>query len=155
MKDMAIHQYHIPAYDWGFLNVFPFFLGMFTTNFLLTFVKMLKDGTLKNYWSAPGLGREYLLAVAIGIPWYLGQGVGYPAAQAILGPLGVAVGAALFMGSIVIVSAGLGVATGEWQGVPSTTMRKLYIAIFLLVTAMSVISIGNYLQQVVLKAVSG
>jgi L-rhamnose-H+ transport protein len=155
MKDMAIHQYHIPAYAWGFLNVFPFFLGMFTTNFLLTFVKMLRDGTLKNYRSAPGLGREYLLAVAIAIPWYLGQGVGYTAAQAILGPLGVAVGAALFMGAIVIVSAALGVATGEWQGAPSHTMRTLYLALFLLVAAMSVISIGNYLQQVVLSAVPG
>jgi len=154
MKDMAIHQYHIPAYAWGFLNIFPFFLGMFVTNFLLTFVKMLRDGTLKNYWSAPGLGREYLLAVAIGIPWYLGQGVGYTAAQAILGPLGVAVGAALFMGAIVIVSAALGVATGEWRDAPPSTMRKLYTAIFFLVVAMSVISVGNYLQQVVLNPVA-
>lgn len=130
MKDMATHQYHIPAYAWGFLNVFPFFLGMFTTNILLTVIKMVRDGTLKNYWTAPGLRREYLLAVAIAVPWYFGQGVGYTTAQAILGPLGVAVGAALFMGAIVIVSAVLGVATGEWEAVPRSTMRKLYFALF-------------------------
>lgn len=77
--------------------------------------------------------------------------MGYTAGQAILGPLGVAVGAALFMGAIVIVSSALGMATGEWKAVPPTTMRKLYFALFFLVTAMSVISIGNYLQQVVLN----
>jgi hypothetical protein len=112
---------------------------------------MVKDKTLKNYWSASGLRREYLLGALIGVLWYLGQGVGYTAGQAILGPLGVAVGAALFMGAIIVVSNVLGVRTGEWHGVPGATMRKLYIALVLLVVAMSVIAVGNYLQQVVFE----
>ncbi len=150
MKALAIEHYHVPAYAWGFLNTLPFFLGMFTINFVLTVPKMIKDGSLQNFWSAPGRTREYLLGASIGVLWYLGQGVGYTAGQATLGPLGVAVGAALFMGTMMIVSNLLGVRTGEWAGVPRQTMRKVYIALALLVIAMVVIAVGNYLQQVVL-----
>jgi L-rhamnose-H+ transport protein len=147
MKAMAIEQFHVPTYAWGFLNTAPFFLGMFTINLLLTGIKMIKDHTLVNYWSAPQLKREYLLAVAIGVIWYLSQGVGYTSAQAILGPLGVPVGGGLFMGTIMATSNVLGVYTGEWDGVPRKTMRKLYAALILLIVAMAVIGLGNYLQQ--------
>jgi L-rhamnose-H+ transport protein len=147
MKAMAIEQFHVPMYAWGFLNTAPFFLGMFTINLLLTGVKMIKDDTLTNYWSAPQLRREYLLAVGIGVIWYLSQGVGYTTAQAMLGPLGVPVGGGLFMGTIMAASNVLGVYTGEWKGVPRKTMRKLYIALGLLIVAMAVIALGNYLQQ--------
>jgi len=112
---------------------------------------MVRDKTLKNYWSASGLRREYLLGASIGLLWYVGQGVGYTIGQAVLGPLGVAVGAALFMGTMMVVSNVLGVRTGEWKGVPGVIMRKLYIALVLLVVAMAVIAVGNYLQQVVFE----
>ena len=151
MKALALTQYNVPLYAWGFLNTLPFFLGMFTINLILTTAKMVRDGTLKNYWAASGLGREYLLGASIGLMWYIGQGVGYTVGQAVLGPLGVAVGAALFMGTIMIVSNVLGVRTGEWVGVPRATMKKLYVALVLLVVAMSVIAVGNYLQQVVFE----
>lgn len=147
MKDMATKQYQVPEYLWGFLNIVPFFLGMFTINLILTLIKMAKDGSLKNYWSAPGLGREYLLAISIGLLWYLGQGVSYAAGNTLLGPLGVSVGAALFMGMMMVVSNVAGVRTGEWQGVSSGTMRLLYAGLGILVAAMMVISIGNYFQQ--------
>jgi L-rhamnose-H+ transport protein len=151
MKALALSQYNVPLYAWGFLNTLPFFLGMFTVNLILTTAKMVRDKSLKNYWSASGLRREYLLGASIGVLWYVGQGVGYTMGQAVLGPLGVAVGAALFMGTMMVVSNVLGVRTGEWKGVPSATMRKLYVALVLLVVAMSVIAIGNYLQQVVFE----
>ena len=152
MKSMAIEQFHVPAYAWGFLNTVPFFLGMFTINLFLTGGKMIKDGALTRYWSAPQLKREYLLAVTVGVVWYLGQGIGYTAAQAVLGPLGVAVGGALFMGTIMAVSNLLGVYTGEWKGAPPKTMRKLYIALVLLIVAMSIVALGNYFQQTVIDA---
>jgi L-rhamnose-H+ transport protein len=151
MKALALSQYNVPLYAWGFLNTLPFFLGMFTINLILTTTKMVRDKSLKNYWSGSGLSREYLLGASIGVLWYVGQGVGYTMGQAVLGPLGVAVGAALFMGTMMIVSNVLGVRTGEWKGVPGATMRKLYIALVLLVVAMSVIAVGNYLQQVVFE----
>jgi L-rhamnose-H+ transport protein len=151
MKALALSQYDVPLYAWGFLNTLPFFLGMFTINLILTTAKMVRDGSLKNYWCAAGLRREYLLGASIGLLWYLGQGVGYTIGQAVLGPLGVAVGAALFMGTMMVVSNVLGVRTGEWDGVPRATMKKLYAALVLLVVAMSVIAVGNYLQQVVFE----
>lgn len=152
MKDIATQRYDVADYAWGFLNVVPFFLGLFTTNLIITVAKMVKDGSLKNYWAAPGLGREYLLAAAIGLLWYLGQGVAYPSGQGILGPLGVAVGAALFMGMIIVVSNVAGVWTGEWKGVSARTMRMLRIAVAILVVAMAVVAVGNYLQQVYAEA---
>jgi len=52
---------------------------------------------------------------------------------------------------MMVVSNVLGVRTGEWEGVAPVTMRKLYIALAILVVAMSVIAVGNYLQQVVFE----
>jgi L-rhamnose-H+ transport protein len=147
MKMMAIEQFHVPAFAWGFLNIVPFFLGMFTINLFITGGRMIKDNTLRNYWSAPELGREYSLAVGIGVVWYLSQGVGYTAAQAMLGPLGVPVGGGLFMGTIIASSNLLGIYTGEWKGCAPGTMRKSYVALGLLIVAMAVIALGNYLRK--------
>ena len=147
MKPIAVDQFHVPLYKWGFLNVLPFFLGMFTINLVLTMIKMAKDGSLRNYWAVSNLGREYFLGISIGVLWYLGQGVAYPAGHALLGPLGVPVGAALFMGMIMVVSNIVGVRTGEWKGVSVKTLRILYTSLFFLVLAMMVIGVGNYLQQ--------
>ncbi|OGO39188.1 MAG: hypothetical protein A2147_09315 [Chloroflexi bacterium RBG_16_57_8] len=151
MKDIAMQQFNVEPYEWGFLNIVPFFLGMFTVNLILTVVKMAKDGTLKNYWSAPGLPREYSLGFVIALLWYLGQGVAYPAGQGVLGPLGVAVGAALFMGMIMVVANIAGIRTGEWKGASRGTIRILYAAIVVLVLAVAVIAAGNYLQQYVFE----
>ena len=147
MKAVAIDKYGVNDYLWGFLNVVPFFFGMFTTNLLIMLGKMIRDGSLKNYWAARGLGREYALAALIGLVWYLGQGIGYTVGFNLLGPLGVAVGAALFMGTMIVASNIAGVRTGEWKGVKADTTRALYIGLFLLVLAMIVIAVGNYMQQ--------
>jgi L-rhamnose-H+ transport protein len=147
MKDLAVTKYAVPEHLWGFLNILPFFLGMFSVNLILTVAKMVKDKTLNNYWSAGGLGREYLLAVLIGLLWYLGQGVCYTAGHTLLGPLGVAVGAALFMGMMMVVSNLAGIQTGEWDDVDPGTRRLLYGGLGVLVAAMTIIAVGNYLQQ--------
>ena len=147
MKSMAIEQYNVPEHFWGFLNILPFFLGMFTINVVLTVSKMIKDGSLKNFWSASGLAREYFLAFSVAALWYLGQGVCYAAGHTMLGPLGVAIGAALFMGTMIVASNISGVKTGEWKGVSPKTLRILYVGLAVLVLAMAVTAIGNYLQD--------
>ncbi len=152
MKAVAVEKFGVAEHYWGFLNVLPLFLGMFSVNLVLTLAKTIKDGSLKNYWNAAGLAREYLLGMSIGVTWYLGQGVAYPIGQAILGPLGVAVGAALFMGMIMVISNIAGIRTGEWQGVSPRTMRMLRAALVILVIAMTVIALGNYLQQRVFES---
>jgi len=147
MKDIAVTRYDVPEHFWGFLNILPFMLGMFTVNLLLTVAKMVRERTLRNFWAARGLLREYFLGFTIGLLWYLGQGVCYTAGHTFLGPLGVAVGAALFMGTMMVASNVAGIRTGEWEGVGPSTMRALYSAITVLVIAMTVIAVGNYLQQ--------
>lgn len=147
MKAMAIQEFGVASYAWGFLNMLPFLTGMFTVNIVLMVAKMFREGTLRNFWAAPTLGREYLLGVLMSLMWYSGQGVAYPAAQAVLGPLGVAVGAALLMGTIMVASNIAGIRTGEWKGSSVHTMRMLYAAISILVLATTVIAAGNYIQQ--------
>jgi len=147
MKATAINQFGVKNFAWGFLNMFPFFAGMFTLNMLLMLIKMIRQGTFKNFWAASGLGREYLLGIAMSLMWYTGQGVAFPAAQAIMGPLGVAVGAALLIGTIMVASNIAGIRTGEWNGVPTKAKRKLYWSIGMMIIATVVVAVGNYLQQ--------
>jgi L-rhamnose-H+ transport protein len=147
MKAIAIEKYAIKEHLWGFLNVVPLFLGMFTINVFLTVSKMIKEHNLKNYWSAKGLSREYILACLIALLWYVGQGICYVAGHTMLGSLGVAVGAALFMGSIMLTSNISGIKTGEWKGVSRRTMKLLYAGLIFLIIAMTTVSIGNYLQE--------
>jgi hypothetical protein len=154
MKATATHDFGVAPYAWGFLNMFPFFSGMFTVNIALMSAKMIKEKTLTNFWKARGLRREYMLGLLMSLMWYLGQGVAYPAAQAILGPLGVAVGAALLMGSIMVTSNVAGIRTKEWEGASAETMRLLYSAIVILVLATTLVAVGNYVQQQVIDVAS-
>jgi len=74
-----------------------------------------------------------------------GQGVSYTAGHALLGPLGVAVGAALF--TMMVVSNVLGLPTGEWKGVDPKTLEFLRVALIVLIVAMTIVATGNYFQQ--------
>lgn len=73
MKVMATQQFGVAPYGWGFLNMFPFFVGMFCVGMALMGARMVKERTVSNFWAAPGLGREYLLDLSMGLLWYLGQ----------------------------------------------------------------------------------
>jgi L-rhamnose-H+ transport protein len=145
MEVTATQRFGVASFAWGFLNMFPFFVGLFTVNIVLMGTKMVQERTVSNFWRAPGLGREYLLGISMSLLWYSGQGVAYPMAQAILGPLGVAVGAALLMGTIMVASNVAGIRTGEWKGSSARTMHILYAAIAILVVATTVAAVGNYL----------
>lgn len=72
----------------------------------------------------------------------------------ILGPPGVAVGAALLTSTIVVVSNVAGIRTGEWKGSSAWTMRMVYTAIVVLVVATTVVAVENYMQQQVLEVTS-
>ncbi len=127
-------------------NNLPFMIGMLVMNLFLGVPKMVKQGTLRNYWSGSGLVREYLLCLGIALPWFVGQGVFYAMGKTQLGPLGVSIGAALFMGTMIVISNVVGVGMGEWKGVSAKTTRTLYWGLIFLVIAMVVIAIGNALQ---------
>ena len=104
-------------------------IGIFVPSLIATLLKMIKDGTLKNYWAAPGLAREYVLAIVAGLICGLGADLLFPAGHAIIGELGVPAGLAFFSGMSTVGSTVSGITTGEWKGVSSRALRKLYLAI--------------------------
>jgi hypothetical protein len=122
----------------------PWYVGAFALNLIYLIGKMLKDGTLGNYFRIlPGLGREYMLALSIGVLWYVGQGILYLAGFQKLGSLGVPVGAALFMTSVIVTSNVTGLRTKEWDDVPDGIRAVMYRAVALLVAGVVVIGVGN------------
>jgi L-rhamnose-H+ transport protein len=146
VRDTAI-SHNVHSAFAGQFNNLPFFIGMLVINVAITFPKMMRDNTLKNYWAAPHLGFEYFLAMFIGLLWFLGQGVAYAVGLTRLGHLGVSVGAALFMGTMILISNVVGVRTGEWKGVSAPARNMLTRGLVLLVLAMVIMSVGNGLQQ--------
>jgi len=147
MKATAINQFGVKNFAWGFLNMFPFFAGMFTLNMLLMLIKMIRQGTFKNFWAASGLGREYLLGIAMSLMWYTGQGVAFPAAQAIMGTSGRSCRRRAANRDDHGCFEHRRYSTGEWNGVPTKAKRKLYWSIGMMIIATVVVAVGNYLQQ--------
>jgi L-rhamnose-H+ transport protein len=149
LKAAAITQFGVKEALWPVLNVIPLFAGMFTINLVYCLFRMAKTGTFKNYWCGTRLGVEYLLAAAIGIAWFLGQGVCYAVGFTMLGSLGVPVGAAVFMGVMIVVSNVLGLKTGEWKQAEPRIMRLMYAGIILEILAVTIVGVGNHfmLQQ--------
>jgi len=144
LKTIATQQFGVKETLWPVVNVVPLFAGMFTINLAYCLLKMTKDGTLKNYWRGSRLGLEYILALSIGIFWFLGQGVCYTTGFTMLGSLGVPVGAALFMGAMIVVSNLLGLKTGEWAQASPKILRLMYVGIVLEVLAVAVVGLGNH-----------
>lgn len=142
----ATTQYGVPRSLAPVVVLLPWYLGVFVLNLVYCIAKMAKDGTLENYFKrVPGLGREYLLAISIGLLWYLGQGVLYLAGFQRLGVLGVPVGAALFMASTIVSSNASGVITKEWDGVPKPIANLMFTAVVILLLGIVVIGVGNAL----------
>ena len=144
LKTIAIGQFGVKETLWPVLNVIPLFAGMFTINSVYCLIKMAKDGTLGNYWKPARLGREYFLALTIGILWFLGQGICYTVGFTMLGNLGVPVGAAVFLGTMIVVSNLTGLRTGEWKLAEPKVLRLMYTGIVLVILAVALVGAGNH-----------
>jgi L-rhamnose-H+ transport protein len=144
----ATTQFHVSLPLAPFVVLLPWYMGNFVLNFIYCVGKMNRDRTLANYVrGGGGLGLEYLLAVSIGVLWYAGQGSLYLAGFQRLGSLGVPVGAALFMGSIIVTSNLSGLMTKEWDRVPRSIARLMYGAVAVLLLGIAVVGVGNYLAS--------
>jgi len=144
LKEIAIHRFGVSETLWPIANVIPLFAGMFAVTLIYCLFKMTKEGTLVNYWKPDGLRREYVLAIVLGVLWFLGQGICYATGFTMLGKLGVSVGAAVFMSSAIAFSNLLGLRTGEWKGAPLSTVKILYSGVLAEILAIAIIGIGNY-----------
>ena len=144
----ATTQFHISQALAPFVVLLPWYMGNFVLNLVYCVGKMSRDGTLANYVRGRrGLGLEYLLAISIGVLWYAGQGALYLAGFQRLGSLGVPVGAALFMGSIIVTSNLSGLMTKEWDRVPRSIATLMYGAVAVLLLGIAVVGVGNYLAS--------
>ena len=148
LKALAITQFGVKESLWPVLNVIPLFVGMFSISLVYCLVKLAKQRTLTRYWKGPGLGWEYLLALGLGIVWYLGQGVCYAVGFTKLGSLGVPVGAAVFMGTMIVVSNLVGLRTGEWKMAEPKVLRLLYAAIVIEALGVAIVGLGNHFMVV-------
>lgn len=145
IRAVASGKYGIPDRLWPVLVFLPLYAGMFVVNSLYFLPKMVMNNTLRNYWEASnGLAKEYGLAVAIAVPWFVATVVLYPAGFTLLGPLGVSVGAGLFMGMMIVSSNILGLKTGEWKDSARAVLRMLYAGVAVILFAMVVFGLGNH-----------
>ena len=66
-------------------------------------------------YAAPGSGANWFYTAAMGLMW-MGSVAGYGVSSALMGPLGKAMGFAVFLGIAIITGNLWGVLTGEWRG---------------------------------------
>ena len=83
--------------------------------------------------------REIGLSIIYGILFFapsalLGRGM------LLLGPLGASVGWGLVQGTLILGGQILGFLSGEWRGVEGTPRRQIYLAVLLLIVAMTVMA---------------
>ncbi|HEY4011049.1 MAG TPA: L-rhamnose/proton symporter RhaT [Acidobacteriaceae bacterium] len=120
----------------------PLMAGGALPNLLYCIYLLTKRRTAANY-TASTLGRNLLLAFAMGVLWF-GSSILYGIATTFLGELGPVVGWPLFMSLIVIVATLLGVWTGEWRGATRNAFRVQGFAVLALVAAVIVLSRASF-----------
>jgi L-rhamnose-H+ transport protein len=129
-----------------FMNtpIFVFaFAGGFLTNFIYAMVTSFKNKAFGDFVARPGkrLIRNYSLAIASGLMWYL-QFFFYGMGMAKMGSYPF-VSWSLHMTSIIIFSNLWGLWLKEWALVDVLTKRYLWIGIILLILSVVLIGIGN------------
>lgn len=120
--------------------------GGFLTNFLWTMVLGIKNGTFKDFTGKNTAEkiRNYLLAMAGGITWYL-QFFFYGMGTTQLGEEYEFASWSLHMAFIILFSTLWGIYFKEWKGVSQKTMTTLWLALGVIVFSTLLIGVGNSL----------
>lgn len=105
----------------------------------------LRRGSWRNNFG-PGAGRDFGLAVAMGVLWFLAM-IPYGMGAYYLGRLGTSVGWAISIASSLVVANALGFVSGEWRQAPSRARKVLYGGLAVLVLAMATLGVGNGLAS--------
>jgi len=111
-------------------------LGAALPNVLYPIVLMTRNKSWRTLAAHPG---EIALSVGYGVLFFvpsalLGEGM------LRLGPLGASVGWGLVQGALILGGQALGFLSGEWRGVVGKPRQQIYIAIALLIVAMSIMA---------------
>ena len=119
-------------------------LGGLVTNIVYCFILLSKNKTWANY-KKEGISHYPLLSGLMGLLWFLSLAT-YGMASVKMGPLGKSAGFAIYIGGCIFVSNFWGILTGEWKQGKGKPMNVMIGALLLLLIAMIVIAIGNYIQ---------
>jgi len=122
----------------------PMYWGGITAMFLTTGIRMLRNGTWRNYFG-PGSMRDFTLASSMGVVHFMAQ-IPYGVGAYYLGKLGTTVGWGANIGMALIVAATLGFITGEWKGVSRKALNPLLIGIGVIFLALFILGYANSLQ---------
>jgi L-rhamnose-H+ transport protein len=120
--------------------------GAFTTTLVYIIWLASRGGTWGEFVGSSGqvpLGRNYALAILTGLLWYL-QFFFYGLGHVRMGEFDFS-SWAIHMIILILLSAGFGVAIGEWKACRRSTKLLVTSALVLLLGAVGMISYGNYL----------
>jgi len=117
--------------------------GGLLTNIIYCCMLLSKNKTWPNYKKA-GTSHYPLLSGLMGLLWFLSLAT-YGVASVKMGPLGKSAGFAIYIGGCIFVSNFWSILTGEWKEGKGKPLNVMIGALLLLLSAMVVIGIGNYL----------
>jgi L-rhamnose-H+ transport protein len=120
-------------------------MPLFLCNAGYSVVLMARKGTIACYRS-PGSGRRLLFGCLMGAMWMAGMSL-YGVGARRMGGLGVSLGWAILMSSMVLVANLLGLLSGEWRGAPPGARRGLFGGLGLLLVAIAALGYANELAK--------
>jgi len=122
--------------------------GGFTTNFIWCVALNIKNGTARDYISAPGASMlvNYVFAALAGVTWYF-QFFFYSMGTTKMGKYGFS-SWTIHMAFIIVFSNLWGIAFREWKGSGRRTHWLVLAGILVLVASTIVVGYGNYVGSV-------
>ena len=105
--------------------------------------------TRNRHWKAfrrPGAGHDLSLTMTMALLHFITVSI-YGVGAYFVGALGTSLGFAAFLSLSIVIANTLGFATAEWRGVGPKPVRWMLTGIVVLVLSVSVLGIGNLLQQ--------
>jgi L-rhamnose-H+ transport protein len=106
---------------------------------------LISKGSARCY-SSPGSGRRVFFGLLMGAMWMAGMSL-YGAGARRMGALGVSLGWGILMSSVVLVANVLGLLSGEWNGAPSESRRRLFLGLGLLLVAIGALGYANEMAK--------
>ena len=120
-------------------------MPLFLCNAGYSLLLLTRRGTVRCYRS-PGSGRRLLFGLLMGTMWMAGMSL-YGVGARRMGSLGVSLGWAILMSSMVLVANLLGLLSGEWRGAPPGSRRRLFQGLSLLLIAIAALGYANEMPK--------
>lgn len=121
----------------------PLFVASFIPNLIYTSYLLTQNRTWPLFF-VRATGKESVLSVSIAV-LYMTAFVGYGIGATAMGSSGTSVGWVLFVAATVLVSTVAGLWMGEWQNTSPRTRTFLFLAVTMVVAAVTALEVGGLL----------